>query len=371
MEAQRASARPLTGLLAALAFVGLGAATSSAAGYRTTNFVIDAPSAELAQEIGVAAEHYRQTLAIEWLGRELPAWYKPCPVKAVVSPQLGAGGATSFIFDRGEVFGWQMDIQGSRQRILDSVLPHEIMHTIFASHFRQPLPRWADEGACTTVEHRSEIAKQERMLIDFLKTRKGIAFSDMLYMKDYPQEVLPLYAQGHSLARYLIDQRGKRAFLNFLADGMRDENWPRAVREHYQYEDLRRLQDSWLAWIRAGRPPLELTGGTLLASAQVSTPPAATEASGVATAAMGGMAGQQPQREATAASATGDRQASASAKAPGSAHPAAPGRSVYGEKTTWQPAKPAAMAPVGGASDSTVDDLAAYDAARTPAAIRR
>ena len=55
-----------------------------------------------------------------------------------------------------EVFGWDMKIQGSEERVLDSVLPHEVTHTIFASHFRQPLPRWADEGACTTVEHVSE-----------------------------------------------------------------------------------------------------------------------------------------------------------------------------------------------------------------------
>ena len=40
------------------------------------------------------------------------------------------------------------------RRILDSVLPHEITHTIFATHFGQPLPRWADEGACTTVDGR-------------------------------------------------------------------------------------------------------------------------------------------------------------------------------------------------------------------------
>jgi hypothetical protein len=86
-----------------------------------------------------------------------------------------------------------MKVQGSRERVLDSVVPHEVTHTVFATHFRQPLPRWADEGACTTVEHRSEIAKQERMLIDFLKTRRGIPFNAMFDMKDYPQDVLPLY----------------------------------------------------------------------------------------------------------------------------------------------------------------------------------
>ena len=91
----------------------------------------------------------------------MPNWAQPCPITAQVGRHLGAGGATSFVFEHGEVFGWRMTIQGSLERILDSVLPHEVTHTIFATHFRQPLPRWADEGACTTVEHASEKAKQQ------------------------------------------------------------------------------------------------------------------------------------------------------------------------------------------------------------------
>ena len=107
-----------------------------AAGYQTTNFEVAAPSPQLAKEIGDAAEVYRRDLAMEWLGKELPPWSRRCPIKARVSPQLGAGGATSFLFDRGEVYGWRMTIQGSRIRVLDSVLPHEIN----AYHLCQPLP---------------------------------------------------------------------------------------------------------------------------------------------------------------------------------------------------------------------------------------
>ena len=231
---------------------------ATAAGYRTANFTVDAPTPRLAKEIGDAAEYYRDQLAQEWLGKKLPNWAKPCPIKARVAPNLGAGGATSFIFDRGDVFGWRMEIQGSRERILDSVVPHEVTHTIFASHFRQPIPRWADEGACTTVEHRSEINKQENMLIEFLQTRRGIPFSRMFAMKEYPHDVLPLYAQGHSLASFLIAQRGKREFLAFLEDGLADENWIRAVRERYGYGDLLTLQNSWQNWVVQGRPPLQL-----------------------------------------------------------------------------------------------------------------
>ena len=237
--------------------MALLAIPARAGAYRTANFTVAAPTAQLAKEIGDAAESWRRELAIEWLGSELPRWSKPCPIKARVAPELGAGGETSFVFDRGEVFGWRMNIQGSRERLLDSVVPHEVMHTIFASHFRQPLPRWADEGACTTVEHQSEIAKQERLLIRFLKTNKGIPFSAMFAMKEYPAEVLPLYAQGHSLAKFLLDQKGKRVFLDFLTDGMGDGNWPQAVDRHYGYPHLLALQNSWMDWIRSGRPPIQ------------------------------------------------------------------------------------------------------------------
>ncbi len=248
---------------------------AGAAGYRTRNFSVSAPTPALAREICEAAEQYRRELAIEWIGKELPPWSERCPIHARVSRQLGAGGVTSFLFDRGQVYGWRMKVQGSRQRVLDSVLPHEVTHTIFATYFRQPLPRWADEGACTTMEHSSEIARMERMLIQFLKTRKGIPFGAMMLMKKYPPEMLPLYAQGHAAAEFLIEKRGKRAFLDFLSDGMRDDNWPRAVQAHYGYPNLLSLQNDWISWIRLGRPdaPAEQEA-TLIADARRPRPEA-------------------------------------------------------------------------------------------------
>ena len=44
------------------------------AAYRTTNFVVSAPTPELAKAIGDAAEVYRGDLSQEWLGHELPDW---------------------------------------------------------------------------------------------------------------------------------------------------------------------------------------------------------------------------------------------------------------------------------------------------------
>lgn len=250
------------------------------AGYRTTNFVINAPTPQMAKEIGDSAERFRRDLAIEWLGRELPRWSEPCPVTAHVSPNMGAGGATSFYFDRGRPFGWRMTIQGSRERLLDSVLPHEVTHTIFATHFGGPLPRWADEGACTTVEHASEQQRQKQMLVTFLTTGRGIAFNRMYAMKEYPSDILPLYAQGFSLARYLIAQGGKRKFIEYVGDGMRGENWTAATQKHYGIKNLSQLQVTWLDWVRQGSPalrPSPVAANQELLAAVDLTPPASKQ----------------------------------------------------------------------------------------------
>jgi hypothetical protein len=241
---------------ASVAIILAGAMLASAAGFRSPNFIVDAETPELATEIGQWAEKFRRDLAIEWLGKEMRPWAQPCLVTAQVAPTLGAGGATSFVFEGGEVHGWRMTIQGSRERLLDSVLPHEVTHTVFASHFRRALPRWADEGACTTVEHSSERMKQQQMLITFLKTGRGISFTQMFAMKEYPQDVMPLYSQGYSLARYLIAQGGKQKYLAFVATGMEREDWPAAVRRHYGHESLLALQNQWLEWVRLGSQPL-------------------------------------------------------------------------------------------------------------------
>jgi hypothetical protein len=262
--------------IAGLALAALGANRPYTT-VRSTNFLVSAPTAALAEEICRAAEQYRRDLAVEWLGRELPAWGSPCPIRADVSSQLGAGGATSFVFQRGVPTQWTMQIQGSRERILDSVLPHEITHTIFATHFGRPLPRWADEGACTTVEHPSERARQDRFLIEFLTTERGIPFNRMFAMKEYPRDILPLYSQGYSLARFLIQQGGKQKFVQYIGEGMQTNNWTAATQKFYGFGSLSDLQVTWLEWVRQGSPPLVPASGVpvqLAAGSAKAVPPA-------------------------------------------------------------------------------------------------
>ncbi len=248
--------------------------------FATTNFVVTAPDPQLARKVGQQAEVYRKELALKWLGYELEPWSDPCPITVELS--MHAGGETSFAFVNqrqqfsrvnydsgsrknyarpGTPLDWQMKIFGPANRVVDSVLPHEITHTIFATHFGQPLPRWADEGACTTVEHASEREKNHRMLLEFLTTRpsRGIPFNRMFTMKQYPHDILPLYAQGYSLSRFLIAQKGHQYFVDYVGAGLANKNqlpetrhWDQVTKKFYGYENLSDLQLQWQDWVRKG-----------------------------------------------------------------------------------------------------------------------
>lgn len=262
------------------AVLSVTAGQVQAASVRSPHFIVTAPTPQLATEICQAAERLRHDLAIEWLGHELPEWHGVCQLKADVANNLGAGGATSFIFRGGAPTDFTMNIQGSRERILDSVLPHEITHTIFATHYGRPLPRWADEGACTTVEHEAEKAKQDRFLVQFLTTDRGIAFNRMFAMKDYPPDILPLYSQGYSLARFFIQQGGKQKYVQYVGEGMRSNNWTATTKKFYGFNSLSDLQLTWVEWVRSGSQPLPegRVPETLFVAAGITTPSAATVA---------------------------------------------------------------------------------------------
>jgi hypothetical protein len=222
---------------------------------RTENFVVIASDPQFAQQVAHGAEAFRNQLAVYWLGRELPRWDDPCPITVRDGQTLGAGGETRFTLTGGRALGWQMSVQGSRERILDSVLPHEITHTVLATHFARlgkPVPRWADEGACTTVEHTDERSKHDRALVGFLTNQRGISFARLFSLREYPSDIMPLYAQGYSLTCFLIAQGGPRHFIQYLEQGMLTEDWDRATEQFYGYPRLGRLQTAWNSWVAAG-----------------------------------------------------------------------------------------------------------------------
>jgi len=193
----------------------------------------------------------------------MPPWPEPCPLHVKIT--LGAsGGATTFNFDFAQGYVWQtMQIEGSLDRLLKSVLPHEVTHTVFAYYFRCPVPRWADEGGAVLSEDDIERTHHDQLVRQILNARREIPLRRLFHLREYPNEVGALYAEGYSVADFLVRSRGQLAFLAFVAQGMQG-NWDAAVQAHYRYQNIEQLEEAWKTYLRntKGQPPTLLAQNT-------------------------------------------------------------------------------------------------------------
>jgi hypothetical protein len=258
-----------------------------AASVASPNFLVTAASEAVARRVADAAEYQRRKLAVLWYGHELDDWASRCTVEVDADPNKGAGGSTSFKFSGGEVYGWRMRVQGSVERILDSVIPHEVNHTILACYFRRKVPRWADEGAATIFEHDSERQRQIDEIQQLMHDGRRIPLRVLMSMTQYPSDmsqVMAMYAQSYSVTDYLIQKAGRQTFLAFLNDAHR-QGWDAALKTHYEQKSVEHLEQEWTGWVMAGFPRLNLPPGQLLAETTAADgmivrgqSPAATEA---------------------------------------------------------------------------------------------
>ncbi len=247
--------------LVALAVV-LTAIASLGADYRTTNFHVHAADPQVAQLIGQWAEHYRKEKALIWLGREMPNWSQPCPLHVRVGMQ-GPSGATSFQFGQGQVLGMKMEIEGPLERLVRSVLPHEVTHTVFAFHFRHPVPRWADEGGSVLSEDDIERERHDQLVRSIINKGQKIPLRTLFGLKEYPPQVMCLYAQGFSMTDYLVKRSSRQHFLAFIGRGVQS-GWDKAVQDYYGHRSVEELEQAWLQFLRDARVP---PAGTAVAGA--------------------------------------------------------------------------------------------------------
>jgi hypothetical protein len=256
--------RLATPLLAVLAVAPAAAAADGTfdrdGSYRTANFRTYAQTPELAREFGDRAEAYRRQKALEWLGEEMAPWPDRCPLRVSVNMKQ-SGGATTFQFGgtagRPEVVSQEMKIWGERRQLLDSVLPHEVTHTVLAYRFRRAVPRWADEGGSVLSENPDEWFSHDIRCREILNAGRAIPLRVLFTMTEYPPEMIVVYAQGYSVCDFLVNRHdgGRQKFLQFVDIGMRNgsRNWEQAVREVYGYQSVDDLQEQWITSLRT--PP--------------------------------------------------------------------------------------------------------------------
>lgn len=246
---------------------------------KTANFVVHAPTPMMARVIAAEAEHHRRTLALKWLGRELPPWPKPCVIR-FTQENGDRGGATVFTFGKDKdgapaVTTAEMSLRGSFVPTLASTLPHEVTHTVLASYFGKPVPRWADEGTAVLSESDDEQVSHDARARELLNAGRGIRLKALFRLTEYPRDMIVVFAQGHSVARFLAGKSlpgapgleklphvgklfqnsgadGHRrliAFLQLGADGNTAESWDKAAKAIYGFESVDVLEEAWLEWL--------------------------------------------------------------------------------------------------------------------------
>jgi len=243
---------PRAVLLSVCALLSLGA------NYRTPNFEVKAPTAELARELGQLAERLRSDLAVAWLGSPLPSGAPVCDLEVQVSASSGSG-ATTITYDRGRVLALRMTIAGPLDRIRANLLPHEMTHLVLAMQFGRPVPRWFDEGGAIAGENAAEWQRQDDILHHRLHSRAGelLALRRLLTATDYPRDVLAFYAQAASLSRFLLTRGDRLTLLAFTRMGM-VRGWDEALARHYQLRSVEALERVWLEHVRQERAAVSL-----------------------------------------------------------------------------------------------------------------
>lgn len=174
--------------------------------FSSPNFTAD-------EETTTVAENARWRSAMYWTGEPLPGnWARPCPISVRATDSAG-GGTTRFYLDRGEVTGWSMAVEGRREAVVESVIPHEVDHMVRATLVRKPIVRWLDEGSAALFESSAEHARLRTQALMFARTRRSPNFLSASQYPTSSTEMAELYAVGFSLTEYLLKRDGPRSLL--------------------------------------------------------------------------------------------------------------------------------------------------------------
>lgn len=229
---------------------------SIGATFETENFRVTASSAKVAQSVAKTAEAARVKIAEQWFQRALPRWEDRCQLTVTIR-EGKSQGLTSYAFRSRRGVDWEIQASGPLADILESIIPHEVSHTVLATQFPRPLPRWADEGAAMLVESEAEQKRLRLTAVELVKSPRRMSLRKMLPLMEYPRDayaVKAIYTLGYSLSDFLVRNEGRQKYLDLLVRA-EQVGWDRSVREVYGFESIESLERDWTSWVEAGSPP--------------------------------------------------------------------------------------------------------------------
>ncbi len=215
-------------------------------------------SQSTAKQLAKNAEALRLKLQAKWLGDEAPApWIPKCQI--VLHPNLasyvaacGRGsehtvGSSLVKVSEGRIGSRQIDLVGDRADFLTAALPHELTHVVLKDRFStMTVPRWADEGMAILADSDAKQGRHLRDLADGVASNNLFDTAALVGLENYPgaSHIGVFYGQSVSLVKYLVDEKGPRQFVDFIARTS-TQGYDAALQECYGLHDVGQLDRRW------------------------------------------------------------------------------------------------------------------------------
>lgn len=216
------------------------------------NFVIGAPSKELAKTGMERADAYRKQIALDWLGREL----KPGESFADIHIYLATAGQEDsgrlWLENRETGRPHMMWLTGAREDVLGAGMAHEVAHVVLASRFPNGMPVWANEGIASFYDDEERLNIRGQIMHRIVESSAWPSIDEILTAAKIKPSDQTAYALSSSLTEYLVSLRGREAFVEFVSAAM-SSGWDAAISNIYGMEDRRELQTMWQAWAATPR----------------------------------------------------------------------------------------------------------------------
>src|SRR5262249_36507296 len=155
----------------------------------------------------------------------------------VVGGRVGVGGRGRTPFGRAggaaarRAHPVTTGLSGAPRRIPPDALPGSIAPRRLPPGLAPAAPRSAGPVAADAAAER-ERRRYEQACRGLLEAEKSLPLRRLLGLREYPPEVMALYAEGYTLTRFLVKHRDRATFLAFVELGRR-KDWDTAVRRYY------------------------------------------------------------------------------------------------------------------------------------------